>query len=271
MLGNGINKDGDSLIVLGTGGVILVYHSKYYKNNGSLDMFCYPDGKFYSLGVTLSSSKSLMWSLDSIGLDLNKIEKGMDRNSRYLDFKEYIEKNKFSILTEAVREVNPGANGLIFLPYLIGERAPYNDPSAKGVLFGLSLVHDKKHILRSVLEGVAFSQRNCYEIIKKEEFDIKNIVISGGGANDKLWCQIYSDIFNSKIIKMQSVEGASLGMCILGSVSLGIYDSIEKASEKFLKVENIFNPIEENVILYNELYEIYKSLYPNTKFYRKKL
>ncbi|MCL4415277.1 MAG: FGGY-family carbohydrate kinase, partial [Actinobacteria bacterium] len=265
MLGNGINSDGDCLIILGTGGVLLVYHSKHYKNDGSLDMFCFPDGRFYSLGVTLSSSASLMWSLNKIGLDLDIVERGIDRNIRYCDFKEYIEKNKFNILEEEANEVSPGANGLIFLPYLTGERAPYADPSARGVLFGLNLNHGKKHILRAVMEGVAFSQRDCYEIIRKKGFDIKNIVISGGGAKSKLWCQIYSDVFNSRITKMSSEEGPSLGMCILGAVSLGIYDSIGKASKKFFREENTFNMNEENVSIYDELYGIYHDLYSKLK------
>ena len=116
------------------------------------------------------------------------------------------------------------------------------------------------------MEGVAFSQRDCYEIVKNKGFDSKSIVISGGGAKSELWCQIYSDVFNSKIIKMSSEEGPSLGMCILGAVSLGIYDSIEKVSQKFLKLANIFNPINKNVSLYNDLYEVYKKLYPSLKY-----
>ena len=265
MLGNGISMDGDCLIILGTGGVVLIYHSKHYKNDGSLDMFCYPDGKFYSLGVTLSSSASLMWNLNNIGLDLKTIEKEIDKNMKYSDFKQYIEKKRFTILEKQVKEISPGAGGLIFLPYLTGERAPYADPDAKGVLYGLNLDHDRRHILRAVMEGVAFSQRDCYEIIKKRGFNIKNIVISGGGARNKLWCQIYSDVFNSNIVKMSSEEGPSLGMCILGAVSLGIYDSVKDASKKFLKVENIFKPINKNVSIYNELYKIYNNLYSNLK------
>ncbi|MBU4450061.1 MAG: xylulokinase, partial [Actinobacteria bacterium] len=185
MLGNGISKDGDCLLILGTGGVLLNYHSKYYENDGNLDMFCYPDGKYYSLGVTLSSSASLIWALNKIGLDFTQIERKVDRDIKYLDFKNYIEKDKFSILEKQVKEILPGANGLIFLPYLTGERAPYSDPDARGVLFGLNMNHGKRHILRAVMEGVTFSQRDCYEIVKNKGFDSKNIVISGGGAKSE--------------------------------------------------------------------------------------
>ena len=265
MLGNGISSDGGALIILGTGGVILTYHSKHYKNNGSLDMFCFPDGKYYSLGVTLSSAASIIWGLNNIGLDLKKTEENMRSDIKFLDFKEYVEKNKFAILEESAREIPPGSGGLIFLPYLTGERAPYSDPNAKGVLFGLSLKHDKRHILRAIMEGVAFSQRDCYEIIKKNGFIIKRIVITGGGAKNKLWCQVYSDIFNSGIVRMSTEEGPSLGVCILSAVSLGIYNSIKEASEKFVKVEEAYHPDNKNTVLYNDLYEIYHSLYSNLK------
>ena len=94
---------------------------------------------------------------------------------------------------------------------------------------------------------------------------IKDIVISGGGARNNIWCQIFSDIFNSKITKMTSEEGPSLGMCILGAVSLGIYKSLEEALKKFLKLRKIYRPKIKNVEIYDELFEIYHSLYSNLK------
>ena len=265
MMGNGIDKDGDCLIILGTGGVILNYHSKHFKSDGKLDMFCYPDGKYYSLGVTLSSSASLMWSLDNVGFDLQTVGNKMDKDLKYSDFTKYIKKNKFQILDEHIKDIPPGAGGLIFLPYLAGERSPYFDPDARGVLFGLILSHNNKHILRSVMEGVAFSQRDCYEIIKKRGIKIKNIVITGGGSKNDLWCQIYSDIFNCNITRISSGESAALGMCMLGAVSAGIFSSMEKSKKVFLKKGTLFKPNNKNIAIYNELYDVYKSLYPRLK------
>ncbi len=261
MLGNGVYRDGQALVILGTGGVFLVYHSNYYKSKGILDMFRYPDGKYYSLGVTLSSSASMMWGLNNLGLDLKSTEKKVAKNIKHLDFKKYVDSNKFKILDSEISGILPGSNGLIFLPYLAGERAPHADPDAQGVLFGLNLQHDKRYILRSIMEGVAFSQRDCIEVVKKEGFKIEEIIISGGGAKNKIWCQMFSDIFNSRIIKMSTEEGPSLGMCMLGAVSLGIYGSIEEASKRFLKTENIYTPDERNTEIYDKLYEVYHDLY----------
>ncbi len=115
------------------------------------------------------------------------------------------------------------------------------------------------------MEGVAFSQRDCIEVVKKEGFKIDEIIISGGVAKNMIWCQMFSDIFNSRIIKMSTEEGPSLGMCILGAVSLGIYGSIEEASKRFLKTENIYIPDKRNTGKYDKLYEVYHDLYPGLK------
>ena len=265
MLGNGIGKDGDCLIILGTGGVILNYHSNHYQSDGSLDMFSYPDGSYFTLGVTLSSSASLMWGLDSLGFNICSVDKNMGRDLKFAGLKQYIEKNKFKILDEQVNDIPAGSGGLIFLPYLAGERAPYSDPDARGVLFGLKLGHDKRHVFKSIMEGVAFSQRDCYEIIKRRGLKIKNIVITGGGSKNDIWCQVYADIFNCRITRISSGESAALGMCILGAVSSGVFSAMKEANKVFLKEDAHFVPNDKNVDVYNRLYEIYCSLYPALK------
>jgi len=265
MLGNGICKEGDCQIILGTGGVVLIYHSDYYPKSGKLDEFCFPDGKFYSLGVTLSSSASLTWGLNNIGLNLDLVMHKLDKNINYYELSRVMEKNKYHILTDQTKRVNPGSDGLIFLPYLAGERAPYSDPSAKGVFFGLNFSHNRGHMLRSIMEGVAFSHKDCFQIVEKRGFNIKNIIISGGGAKDDLWCQVYADIFNSQITRMSFESGPSFGMCLLNAVSLKLFNSISDASKKFLRTEKVFHPNTQNTSLYKDLYDIYHNLYPKLK------
>jgi xylulokinase len=265
MIGNGIKEDGEAIVKLGTGGDLLVYSSKFIKNDGVFDLFSFPGGGFYTVQVTLSTAASLNWVLNNIGFDYEEIYKNSDKNMRYLDLKKYIENKKFALLEQEVEKTPLGAGGLIFLPYLIGERSPYFDPKARGALIGINLNTRKRNILRSVLEGIAFAQRDCYEILKEKKFEINKIIISGGGAKSELWCQIYSDVFNSQIYKMSSEEGPSMGVCILGSVATGVYDSIEQASQRFLSVNKIYKPNHDNHNKYNDLYKIYHGLYDKLK------
>jgi len=265
MIGNGVINNGDCLVKLGTGGDLLVYLDQYLVNDGSFDLFRYPGRGFCSEQVVISLTASLNWGLDKLGLNFNIMDKNFDSNMSYLDYKKYIDNNKYDLLEKKIKEVPIGGSGLIFLPYLIGERSPHCDSKAKGALIGLNLKTNKNHIIRSIMEGTAFAQRDCYEVFKRKDIRINKLIISGGGSKSNLWCQIYSDVFNKKIIKMSTKEGASLGVCILGAVSLGLYSSLKDASNAFLSIEKVYSPIVENVKKYNEIYRVYNRLYEKLK------
>ncbi len=265
MIGNGVINNGDCLVKLGTGGDLLVYSDQYLANDGSFDLFRYPTGGFCFEQVVISLTSSLNWGLDKLGLDFNIMDKSIDSTMSYLNYKEYIDNNKYDLLEKYISKIPIGGNGIIFLPYLIGERSPYYDPKAKGALIGLNLKTNKNHVIRSIMEGVAFAQRDCYEVLKKKGIKINKLVISGGGSNSSLWCQIYSDVFNNKIIKMSIEDGASLGACILGTVSLGLYSSLKAATDVFLNIKNTYSPVVDNVNKYNEIYRIYNRLYKSLK------
>jgi xylulokinase len=169
-------------------------------------------------------------------------------------------------MIKKAKNVPIGSEGLIFLPYLTGERCPYPDPYARGVFFGLSLKHTKEHIIRSVLEGITFGLRDSVEIMKEINLPIgEKFIASGGGGKSDFWCQMMADIFGKKIVRLICQEGAPFGAAILASVGTGFYDDVKTACKKIIKEKDEFDFNEKNVKIYEKFYGIYRKLYPNLK------
>jgi len=172
-----------------------------------------------------------------------------------------VDSSTYRNLDKEAIEADPGSKGLLFLPYLNGERCPYNDPDARGAFIGLSLQHTKAHMIRSVLEGVAFGLRNISDLIIRLDGAPQNMFLSGGGANSNLWRQIITDIFNVNVITMKNAAyGGAFGAALIAGTSVGIWPSIEEAA-KVLAVETQNRPIKKNVDIYDELYQLYHNLY----------
>jgi len=161
--------------------------------------------------------------------------------------------------------VEPGCEGLIFLPYLIGERTPHGDANAKGVFFGLTLRHKKEHIVRSVMEGVTFGMRDSLGIIKGMGLDVGQIRATGGGARSALWRQMQADIYGAEVVTINVAEGPAFGAAILAGVGAKVYNSIGEATDAIVKITSRTQPIEDNIKVYEEYYQIYRSLYPALK------
>ena len=170
----------------------------------------------------------------------------------------------YDTLTEGASKIPEGSEGLIFLPYLTGERTPYPDPNAKGVFFGLSLRHTKAHMTRSVLEGVTFGLRDSLELIRGLGTRIDHVVASGGGAKSPFWRQLLADILGSRIVIVNSTEGAAYGAAILAGVGAGVYASVEEACDQLIRVTEE-SSTSERMSVYSEYYERYKALYPALK------
>jgi xylulokinase len=168
-------------------------------------------------------------------------------------------------MTEEAKDIQPGSEGLIFLPYLIGERTPYPDPDAKGVFFGLSLRHKKAHLIRAVMEGVTYGLRDSLMLIKDLKLPIKEIRCSGGGARSRLWTKIQADINDMDMKTVNNTEGAAFGCALLAGVGIKAYNSVYEACDKTIEVISTIESDENNVRLYNEYYKIYRSLYPILK------
>jgi xylulokinase len=171
----------------------------------------------------------------------------------------------YEAFSAAAAEVEPGAEGLLFLPYLLGERTPHMDARARGVFFGLALRHGRGHLARAVMEGVAFAMRDSLEIFRSMGVSTQRIIAAGGGAKSAVWRQIQADVFGSPLVRGAVEEPAARGAAILAGVGAGLFPSLERAAQQVAALVALVAPIPANVARYNELYPLYRSLYPKLK------
>ncbi len=208
--------------------------------------FCHavPD-TWYMQGAILSAGITLDWFIEKLGLKSLLERMGL---------------NPYDELVEEAGRVRRGSEGLIFLPYLLGERSPHMDPDARGAFVGLSLTHGRAHLVRAVMEGVAFALRDSLEILRELGVAVGEITIRGGGGRIGLWRQIIADIFNCRV-KTVAVEEAAFGAAILAGIGAKIYRGFEDAIKKTVRMREACEPSPERGV-YDELYEVYRSLYP---------
>ena len=240
-VGTGIVSSGMVSVALGTSGVVFACQDQYAVDaENRLHVFCHSNGKWHVMGVMLAAASCLKWWVEEVcQLD--------DRG--------------FDLLLGEAEQVTPGSEGLIFLPYLMGERTPYSDPHARGTFIGLSMVHSRAHMTRAILEGVSFGLRDSLEIIREQNMPTTVVRVSGGGANSPLWRQILADIFNLKVEVVNSVEGPAFGAAVLAAVGVGAFDSVEDACSKLVRTVACTEPNPEHVKKYNRVYPIYHQLY----------
>lgn len=253
-VGTGTVRQGITSVVLGTSGVVFTHSSHLeIEPEGRLHAFCHAvPGTWHLMGVTLAAAGSFRWFRDVLGDSevLLSRQTGQD---------------PYEILTQEAALAERGSEGLLFLPYLSGERTPYPDPDAKGTFIGLTLRHSKPHMVRSVLEGVAYSLRDCLELQRNMGINASQIRLSGGGAQSSLWRQILADVFNSEIVTLASTEGAPYGAALLAAVGTGEFSTVEEACDACLALADHTEPQTEGVKIYEDYYSIYKELYPMLK------
>lgn len=243
-VGCGVVSPGIVSITIGTSGVVFAHSDMMaVEPEGKLHSFCHavPDS-WHLMGVTLAAGGSLRWYRDTFGNG-----------------------EKYDALLDKAQRVNPGADGVFFLPYLAGERTPYPDPNAQGAFFGLTLRHDRNHFIRAVLEGVAYSLRDCLELMKAIDIPIRQIRLSGGGAKSLLWRQIISDVINQEVVTLNSTEGAPYGAALLASVGTGYYSTVEEICEAAIEIGDRNEPDKANIGIYDNAYHLYRQLYPALK------
>ncbi|MFQ5867742.1 MAG: FGGY-family carbohydrate kinase [bacterium] len=205
-------------------------------------------------GPTQSGGDSLKWAGETL-LDLDEKTGTQGLSLTGLD----------SLLSQA-ESIVPGSKGMIFLPYLEGERAPIWDANAKGLLIGITRTHRRSHLIRSILEGVAYSVRHLLEIAEKSVGrKVEKIRIAGGGAKIDLWNQIRADVTGRCIEKLQVLETGTLGAAMLASSGIGVYKSLNEVSKQMVHVASLVEPVREHRKQYDKLFGIYKRLYPLLK------
>jgi xylulokinase len=175
-------------------------------------------------------------------------------------------RNAFDYLDDQAQKSPPGANGIIFLPYLAGERSPLWDPYARGVLFGLSVSHTRADVIRAVLEGVAFTFVHNLEIFEGElGMKMDEVFLSGGGSKSLVWQQIHADVSGKKVKVPKVKESEAIGNSILAGFGVGIYKDMVEAADRVVKVENVVEPRREYFDRYQAIFRIYKDLYLHLK------
>lgn len=249
-IGSGILEEGKTLCSIGTSGVVLSYESSDDKDfQGKVHYFNHgAPNAYYTMGVTLAAGHSLSW------------------------FKEVFAKDEsFEELLAEVDSIPIGANGLLFTPYLVGERTPHADAVIRASFVGVDSSHDKKHFVRAVLEGITFSLNESIDIFRQSGKRIDIIVSTGGGAKNDEWLQMQADIFDAQIIKLSSEQGPGMGAAILAAYGCGWFESLQDCANQFLNIDKEFKPIKENVQQYRKLFEIYKDVYKQTKSLNERL
>ena len=253
-VGTGIIEEGVLSATLGTSGVVFAATEAYkVEPEGRLHAFCHAvPGKWHLMGVMLSAGGSFRWFRDALG-------------EREKEAAAAAGKDPYELLTELAAAAPTGCEGLVFLPYLTGERTPYPDPNARGVYFGLTLRHDKAHMVRAVLEGVAYGLRDSLELMRDLGLSTAQVRGSGGGARSEFWRQILSDVFNTELVTVNVTEGAAYGAALLAGVGAEVYNSVEDACQSTIEITSKVSPNWEAVKQYEDFYAIYQSLYPALK------
>lgn len=253
-VGTGIVEPGLVSVTLGTSGVVFAYSDQPARDpQGRLHTFCHAvPGKWHMMGVALSSGGSLRWLRDTIGQP-EKIVANLTQVDPY------------EILTAEAASAPAGCEGLLFTPYLTGERSPYPDPSARGAFFGLTLHHDKRHLVRAVLEGVAYSLRDSLELFRELGIPIREVRAGGGGARSLVWRQILADVFGVELTTVNVADSTAFGAALLAGVGCGTYRSVAEACAATIKIVDHTPPIPANQAVYNSYYPVYHSLYHTFK------
>lgn len=252
-VGVGVVKSGIASVALGTSGVVFVHDDTYQADSESrLHSFCHGvPGKWHRMGVMLSAGGSFQWWKNHFASE--ELEKA---KAEGCDVYEYL---------TALAETAPlGSEGLIYLPYLTGERTPHPDPKARGGFIGLNLRHSKAHLTRAVLEGITFGMRDSMELIKASGIEIKELRVNGGGARSLFWRQMIADIFGLPVVTVNSTDGPAYGAAVMAASGV-LGRDIPSLCEEWIHIDDRVEPNSQNTQRYNDYYEIYRSLYGTLK------
>jgi xylulokinase len=240
-VGTGVVQPGRVAVTLGTSGVVFTpLPDPAMDPEARTHTFCHAvPGRWHVMGVMLSAGGALRWFRDTLapGADYDR-------------------------LGEAASRVPPGSERLVFLPYLSGERTPHADPLARGAFVGLSLAHGLGHLVRAVMEGVAFGLRDSVEILRGMGLDVTQVRVSGGGARSAVWRQILADVLQAEVVTVNVTEGAAYGAALLAGVGSGVYPSVDAACDGTVRVTTRTEPVEAHRAVYEDLYAVYRALYP---------
>jgi len=243
-IGTGVCAEGDAFTTIGTSGVVFApTNAPIVDPEGRVHTFCAAvPGTWHVMGVTQAAGLSLNWFRNQLASELS-----------------------YGEIDSLCEKLPIGAEKLLYLPYLMGERTPILDPNARGVFLGLSAMHTKAHMARAVIEGVSYSLRDCLEILSEMRISLLRMTLCGGGAKSPLWRQMLSDVYGISVTILESNEGAALGAAILGGCAAGIYASVEKGCKICIRGGKQIKPNTDAHAEYDRFYGTYRTIYPQLK------
>jgi xylulokinase len=280
-VGMGIVRAGVISATIGTSGVVFAATDRPALDpSGRLHTFCHAiPGRWHVMGVTQAAGLSLRWFRDTFGVGsviqdavgslriipssiLRAIPDGLALNDDSESNPFPIKKEAYEFLTEEAATASPGAEGLLWAPYLMGERTPHLDPNARGALVGITPAHRRAHILRAILEGVAFSLKDSFSIFEEMKVPVTQIRLGGGGARSPLWRQIQADVYAHEVELVAAEEGAAYGAAILAAVGRGHFASVDQACDGVVHVASRVKPDPASSALLQKNYAAFRRLYP---------
>lgn len=244
-IGVGAVRPGIIAVTLGTSGVVFATtESALIESDGRLHAFCHAvSSRWHLMGVMLSAAGSLQWYRDAVAPE-----------------------KSFQELVDEATQVSPGSEGLVFLPYLSGERTPYPDPLARGTWVGLTLRHTRAHLTRAVLEGVAFGLKDIFSLMEAAGLGaVEQVRVSGGGAKSNLWRQILADALGVELVTVNSTEGAAFGAALLAGLGHKVWPNVDAACDETIKVTDHVSLNPNSVDRYKLIHQEYQKLYPALK------
>jgi xylulokinase len=224
-----------------------------YDPEQRIHFFCHSvPNLWYLMGCMLSAGNSLRWYRDHLAQAevAEARQKGCD---------------PYEILTAEAEKAPVGSEGLIFQPYLMGERSPHGDPDARGTFVGLTARHTRGHLVRAIIEGVSFGMAEMLSIMRELGVPAERVRATGGGAKSPLWRQILADTLGASVEMIASDEGPALGAALIAGVGSGVYSDFKEATRTAVKTKGVVEPIKVNQAIYEEYFEIYRALYPTLR------
>jgi xylulokinase len=242
----GIVKAGAVSATIGTSGVVFATTARPALDPlGRVHTFCHAvPGRWHVMGVTQAAGLSLRWFRDRFGAC---------HSDDHIPYEK--------LIAEAAT-APAGADGLLWAPYLMGERTPHLDPHARAALVGLTASHTRAHVIRAILEGVAFSLRDTLTIFSEMNVPVETIRLGGGGARSTLWRQIQADVYGRSVEIVEAEEGAAYGAALLAGIGGGVWASVDEACAKTVRVRTLVEPEPKSIRLMDERYRNYQLIYP---------
>jgi xylulokinase len=245
----GIVSAGAVSATIGTSGVVFAATDRPALDpHGRVHTFCHAiPGRWHVMGVTQAAGLSLRWFRDTFATNSGGVRDSYDQ------------------LTAEAAKIPAGSDGLLWTPYLMGERTPHLDSGARGALIGLTALHTRAHVVRAILEGVAFSLRDTFTLFRDMNVPVTSIRLGGGGARSPLWRQIQADVYGHTVEIVEAEEGAAYGAALLAGVGAGLWPSVDAACAATVRVAASVTPQPAAVATLNARYSAYRRVYPATR------